>query len=55
MNEAKRVLHQVLDKCEAKQISEWSVLKSAVRDALGKFIYEKTHRRPMILTIIQEL
>ncbi len=34
---------------------EWSVIKSTIRDALGKHLYEKTKRRPMIMPIIMEL
>jgi len=55
MESAKKVVCQALDKCEEKDVKEWSVIKSSVRDALGKFIYAKTRRRPIILTIIQEL
>jgi len=55
MDEARKVVRQALEKCEAKEISEWSVLKSAIRDALSKYIYAKTHRRPIILPIIMEI
>lgn len=34
---------------------EWSVIKSTIREALGKYLYEKTKRRPMIMPIIMEL
>ena len=44
-----------LQKCCNRNIKEWSVIKSQVRDALGKFLYEKTRRRPMILPIIIEV
>ena len=36
-------------------ITEWAALKSAMRDALGRFIFECTRRRPMILPIIMEV
>jgi ribonuclease J len=55
MDEAKQRVRQALDKCEANQITGWAAIKSVVRDALGKFIYEKTHRRPIILPIIMEV
>ena len=35
--------------------SEWSAIKSTVRDSLGRFLYERTRRRPMILPIIMEI
>ena len=55
MNEAQNRVRAVLDKCEAGNITEWSVIKSQVREALGRFLYEKTGRRPMILPIIMEV
>ena len=33
---------------------DWSNLKNSVRDALGKFLYEQTRRKPVILPVIME-
>ena len=44
-----------LDKCAENNVTEWSVLKGAIRDSLGRFLYERTRRRPMILPIIMEI
>ncbi|MCM0582357.1 ribonuclease J [Weissella diestrammenae] len=33
---------------------DWGKLKGSVRDALGKFLYEKTRRKPVILPVIME-
>lgn len=55
MDTAKDKVQQALDKCEQSNISEWSAIKSAIRDSLGRFLYEKTRRRPMILPIIMEI
>ena len=55
MLEAERRVHQVLDDCEAQRIKDWTTIKQNVRDALGKFFYDKTRRRPMILPIIQDV
>ena len=49
-----RVL-STLDKCHESNITEWSALKSAVRDSLGRYLFEKTRRRPMILPLIMEI
>ncbi|HPZ23123.1 MAG TPA: ribonuclease J [Bacillota bacterium] len=35
--------------------TEWSVIKSGIRDCLGKFFYDKTRRSPMIIPIIMEV
>lgn len=55
MEEAKSVVKEALTKCEEKQITEWSTIKSQVKDSLKEFIYSKTKRNPMILPIIMEI
>lgn len=35
--------------------SDWTAIKTNLRNSLGDFIYEKTKRKPMILPIIQEV
>lgn len=55
MDEAKVKVRQTLEKCELNNITEWATIKSNVRDTLGKYLYEKTRRRPMILPIIMEV
>jgi ribonuclease J len=35
--------------------SEWTTIKSAVRDALAKLMFDRTRRRPMILPIVVEV
>ncbi|KJR96587.1 MAG: ribonuclease J [Peptococcaceae bacterium BRH_c4a] len=55
MEEVREKVKTTLDKCTDKGITEWSNIKSQVRDSLGKFLYEKTRRRPMILPIIMDI
>lgn len=55
MDEAKDKVKQALEKCEQGGITEWAAIKSNVRDTLGKYLYERTRRRPMILPIIMEV
>ena len=55
MDEARDKVQEALERCEDNGVSEWSSIKSAVREALGRFLYEKTRRRPMILPIIMEI
>lgn len=55
MDEAKSRVRQTLEKCELNNITEWATIKSTVRDTLGKYLYEKTRRRPMILPIIMDV
>ncbi len=55
MEHARLKVQNALSKCEGNSISEWSAIKSTVRESLGRFLYEKTRRRPMILPIIMEI
>ena len=55
IEDAKEKVKEALDICEKRNITEWAVMKSQVRDRLGKHLYEKTGRRPMILPIIMEV
>ncbi|GIM47860.1 ribonuclease J [Collibacillus ludicampi] len=54
LEEANRIVTQTLSKLVSENVNEWSSLKTGVRDALGRFLYEQTRRRPMILPIIME-
>lgn len=55
MEEAKEKVKQALEKCQTNNITEWAAIKNNVRDALGKYLYDRTRRRPMILPIIMEV
>ena len=55
IDEAKDKVKLALRKCKEKGITEWASIKSNVRDAVSKYLYEKTRRRPMILPIIMEI
>ncbi len=55
IDEAKEKIKQTTERCLDNGIIEWALLKNQIRDTLGKHLYEKTRRRPMILPIIQEV
>lgn len=55
LEKARKKVKDALDLCTENGLSEWSIIKSQVREVLGKFLYEKTRRRPMILPIIMEI
>ena len=55
MDEARARVQQALDRCEDENVREWSAIKSNVRDALSRYLFDKTRRRPMILPIIMEI
>ena len=53
MAEARNVIRGYLNENGTK--TEWAVIKSGIRDCLGKFLYDKTRRSPMIIPIIMEV
>ena len=55
MDEAKEKVVMSINKCMEKNVLEWSSLKAGIREALSKYLFEKTRRRPMILPIIMEI
>ncbi|MGI6452034.1 MAG: ribonuclease J [Syntrophomonadaceae bacterium] len=55
IDDAKEKIKEALSFCSKKNITEWAAIKSQIRDKLGKHLYEKTGRRPMILPIIMEV
>jgi len=55
MVEARKVVKDTLNKCEEKKITDWSTIKSNVRDDLRSFLYSTIKRNPMILPIIMEV
>ena len=55
LDEANRLVHTVLSKLLEESVSDWTTLKNNVRDALSRFLYERTRRRPVILPIIMEV
>lgn len=44
-----------VEKSMAKRGMDWSILKSALKNEVAKYIYENTKRNPMILPIIEEV
>lgn len=55
LDEANRVVSATLQRLMTENVSDWSGLKTGVRDALSRFLYEQTRRRPMVLPIIMEV
>jgi len=53
MEEARGVVRSAL--LDGGDISEWSYLKTLIKDTLKEFVWQKTKRSPMILPIIMEV
>lgn len=55
LEEAGRIVTRTITKSISDNVNQWTTLKSNVKDALGRFLYEQTKRKPMILPIIMEV
>ena len=55
MDDVKSVIRYEIEKCEEKHITDWSTIKSTLRENLRDYIFQKTKRNPMILPIIMEI
>ncbi len=55
MEDARKVVKGTLDKCDRKTITDWSTLKTNIREDLKGFLFTQTKRNPMILPIIMEI
>lgn len=55
INEVKEIASIEVNKCLEKNIIEWCVLKTNIKKAVERYIYENTRRRPSVIPIIMEL
>lgn len=55
IHEVKGMVRETLMRCQEEGIHQWATLKNRIKDMVGKHLYQKTGRRPMIIPIIQEI
>ena len=57
LEETKRISKEVIEESisENDHRVDYSKIKNDVRDVLGKFFYEETESKPMIITVVQEI
>ena len=55
MDDVKRQIREEVRKFEDKNITDWATIKTALKDNLREYIFQKTKRNPMILPIIMEV
>lgn len=55
LNEASDKVREIVEEGLQQKKIEWSEMKQNMRDKLGKYLYEQTKRRPMIIPIISEI
>jgi ribonuclease J len=50
-----RVLEDLAHLDRHGRAADWSFLKDKIKHSLSEFLYEKTHRRPMIIPVVMEV
>ena len=55
MDEAKGIVYAALERCLDQNVSDWSKIKTEIKDSLSAFLWKKVKRNPMILPIIMEI
>jgi len=55
LNDASEKVREIVEEGLLQKKIEWSEMKQNMRDKLGKYLYEQTKRRPMIIPIISEI
>ena len=55
MEELKRVATESADQCAAQHITDWTAIKSKVKNNISGYLYKTTRRSPMILPVITEV
>ena len=54
LEEATQTTREAVDRCLEHNVSDWSRIKTEVKDSLSEFVWKRTKRRPMIIPIIME-
>ena len=52
--ESSNMIETIVEKHLESNDFEWSKLKQDIRDQLGRYLFEQTKRRPVILPVIME-
>ncbi|WP_394855025.1 ribonuclease J [Clostridium lamae] len=55
INELRDIATEELQNCLDEKILEWYIIKTNIKKAIERFIYDKTKRRPTIIPIIMEI
>ncbi len=55
IDHVREVARESLERCNKNGNSDWSTVKSTVKNNISKYIYETTNRSPMILPILMDI
>ena len=55
MDALQGVATEAIERCQRKNIRDWSAIKSTIKNDLSGYLYKTTKRNPMILPVISEI
>ena len=55
MDSLQDVAAEAIERCQRKNIRDWSAIKSTIKNDLSGYLYKTTKRNPMILPVISEI
>ena len=55
MESLQDVAAEAIERCQRKNIRDWSAIKSTIKNDLSGYLYKTTKRNPMILPVISEI
>ena len=55
MDALQNVAAEAIERCQRKNIRDWSAIKSTIKNDLSGYLYKATKRNPMILPVISEI
>jgi len=55
LEDAKDEIYDALEALADDEITDWAAIRRAVRKSLGKFVWKRTGRRPIILPVVMEV
>ena len=55
MEELRQVALGALESVDGRYATDWSAIKSAIKNDMSNYLYKKTKRSPMILPVIMEV
>jgi ribonuclease J len=55
IEEAKKRVRDAVTQSRERGVTEWGAVRAAIREALGRYLFDQTHRHPMILPLLVEV
>ncbi len=55
IEDCKKKIREAVALCRNRGVTEWAAVRAAIRDALSRYLFERTRRQPMILPMLVEV